>query len=153
MKKILLTSIIALVAFASFSQVTKGTKIIGGSGTFITSFNGGGTALSLQPRLLYAVSNHVALGGSLGINIQSGFTNVTIGPEGRYYFKGSSSAQPFLLAGVGINTNGGNATFTIGGGEAFYIRKNVALELTGNLLFVSNNTLFIAQAGFAFYLD
>lgn len=141
MKKLFL--LLTLVsAFAANAQTDKGNWMVGGSlgsigGHFTIgepSFSGFG--LSINPDASYFVKNNLALGAGIQLMpwISDDFTfSYGIHPFVRQYF-GKGLIKPFAEASVGymgFMVGDGSPSFVtagVGGGLAYFITPNVALE-------------------------
>ena len=161
----------------SAAQTTKGSKLIGGTGTLhIGTGNNKGTLLMLSPRVGQFVADDLALGASLPLSLYaySGSTTTSVGlsPFARGYF-GASTAR-FLLEGrIGFqrvaynsddsnfNDNSTSFTYGLGLGAAHFITNQIGLELllsydnSGNndaILNIANLTGINLNVGFQIYL-
>lgn len=152
MKKILLSTLVAVITFTTAkSQTQKDWYIIGGQLSDLSlNFQEGNTqfALNLMPRVAWFVKDNFAVGGEvlIGLNTAKGYTqfNYGIGPIARYYLPQrdltiTSKTRFFLDANAGIygqnvKTTGNPSTSTnglglgIGPGLAYFINQNIALE-------------------------
>ncbi len=142
-KKILLAvPLVLCLCGLGAAQTTKGSKLIGGTGTLhIGTSNNKGTLLMLSPRIGQFVADNLAVGASLPLSLYaySGSTTTSVGlsPFARGYF--GASATRFLLEGrIGFqrvaynsddsNFNDSSTSFTygIGLGAAYFISDQIA---------------------------
>jgi hypothetical protein len=179
MKKFLgILSVVLLGSFGAKAQLQKGNVLVGGN---IADFNlgldgGSNFSMSLNPKAAWFIQNNVAIGGTVGLGLQTsngGGTSTTynVGALARYYFNNSEvnllkHGRWFLegVAGVGGTNygNGGGSTnglnLSFGPGYAYFITPNIGLEgllkYDGNVGFgnaVTTNKLNL-NIGFQIYL-
>jgi hypothetical protein len=142
MKKIALglTALLAMVNIAN-AQTDKGDWMVGGSMTINTTT--GNSQFTLQPSAGYFFANNFVAGSELTLSFGKfgdvKTSTVGVGPFARYYFNlKSPNFKPFLNADFNfanavskyqdIKTSNTVTSFFIGGGGAFFINPNVALE-------------------------
>ena len=142
MKKIALLVLSSLiVTAASFAQTNKGDWMVGGNLTVNTTEDN--TDFTLQPSAGYFFARNFAAGAqvllSFGKNGDTHTSSIGIGPFARYYFElKNPQFKPLLHADFNVasnryKTNGVSTTntvtsFFLGGGAAYFINSNVALE-------------------------
>lgn len=121
------------------AQTSKGDWLIGGLLQLNTASNN--TTIEFSPNAGYFLFNNFALGAKLVTSyVELGDLSVTslgVGPFARYYF-GKTNIKPFIAADCDfqnqkIKTSVGSSTenafnFFLGGGAAFFINENVAVE-------------------------
>ena len=139
MKKSLLLTLSMLCSFIVFSQTEKGDWLVGGTLELNTAENN--TTVTFSPNAGYFFMNNFAGGAQLNFSYtelgQVKATIFGIGPFVRYYFL-QNKVRPFVAGDWSfesrkLKTNLGESTetgssFFLGGGCAFFINENVALE-------------------------
>lgn len=143
MKKITLAVICLLaITCTSLAQTHRGDWIVGGN--LAISTTSGNSEFDLMPSAGYFVVNGLAVGGEIILDFgKSGDLKTSafgIGPFLKYYFdlKSSEMVKPLLMTSFDVASQttkfNGNSTsntltsFFIGGGCAFFINHNVAIE-------------------------
>jgi opacity protein-like surface antigen len=134
-----LIAIYLLLCLHSNAQTSKGDWLIGGLMQLNTAKNN--TTIEFSPNAGFFLLDNFALGAKLVISYDElGDLKVTsfgVGPFARYYF-GKKNIKPFVAADFDyqnqkIKTSVGSSTenafnFFLGGGVAFFINENVAVE-------------------------
>ena len=162
MKALLACFIGLLISTVTIAQTEKGDWIVGGNLTINTTDNN--NEFSLQPTVGYFFAKNFAAGSLALISFgKLGETNISslgIGPFARYYFELKDPVfKPLVQVDFNVisqstKTNGVRTTNTItslfiGGGGAFFINNNVAIEgLAGYNTSKFENTS--AEDGFRF---
>jgi hypothetical protein len=143
MKKITLAFLcLFIITCTSLAQTHKGDWLVGGNLTINTT--SGNSEFNLMPSAGYFVANGLAVGGEIIVDFgKSGDLKNTafgIGPFLRYYIdlKNTEMIKPLLTTSFDIATqttsfNGSKTSntltsFFIGGGCAFFINHNVAID-------------------------
>jgi hypothetical protein len=143
MKKITLAAICLLaITCTSLAQTHRGDWMVGGNLSISTT--SGNSEFNLMPSAGYFFANGLVIGGQLIVDFgKSGdLTNTAfgIGPFLRYYFdlKNTEMVKPLLATSFDVATqttkfNGEKTSntltsFFIGGGCAFFINHNVAID-------------------------
>ena len=140
MKKICFTFFLIVFVLAGFSQTGKNSWLLGGNIQFASisdKSNGQSsntTIFMMNPMIGYFPVNNLAFILNTDFVTTSGYNNLSIGPLVRYYFPGSESVKFFTGAGIafGSGTDSHNTTWQIQAGPAFFVGRNVALELNLN---------------------
>ncbi|OIQ97342.1 hypothetical protein GALL_206000 [mine drainage metagenome] len=141
MKKILLSFIITFIALSTQAQTEKGTWLLGGSASFSSAKPANGSAVTssvVNPVAGYFINNNLAVGA--GINLQTsggGYSSISAAPFIRYYFLPiGTNAKLFGNGSFGYGSykyGGSNSnsmtTWELSAGPAFFLSKNIALEL------------------------
>lgn len=146
MKKILFAAAFAVLGASSMdAQLSQGNWMVGGQVADMNFTNG--TRVTLSPQLGYFVRDRIAVGGQVGLNVQSvkgvsgTQTDWTLGLFSRYYFGNNEidnllkNGRFFAQGNVGFggkNSSQGSTTngvdLGIGAGYAYFITQNVGLE-------------------------
>ncbi len=178
MKKVFLIAALSAISFAGFSQTSKGTWLVGGTAGFTSSKYGDAklSKIDFSPSAGYFVMNNLAVGLEVQVGSEKSNSGVAgaadyttsstfFGPNVRYYF--TSLGKNAKLFGSGAfafgNSKDGsdkvNATaWGLSAGPAFFLNKNVALEVTvgyssAKVKDDTNSTnSFGIQAGFQIHL-
>lgn len=143
MKKVILSAVVILIAAVSANaQTEKGKWLVGGTASFHSVKEGSSdavTSLTLAPNAGYFVGNNFALGASVQLTtVQKESTAFAFAPFARYYFAPlGDNAKLFVNGTVGLGTfksyqassSTGFSTWELSAGPAFFINKNVALEI------------------------
>jgi hypothetical protein len=135
MKSILLVAFFAMIAFSSYGQTEQGRYLIGGDLPFSARLNNG-SGVTINPQFAYFIMDNFALGGAIGLQTGSGYTQYSLGPLARYYFDtGSDKLKPFGQVFLGLGGSSGDyyASTTglvgnVAGGVAIFLNEHVALE-------------------------
>ena len=140
MKKTMLSVIICCVAYAVQGQTEKDDWLIGGTLQFNTSK--ANSVFQFSPQVGYFIINNFAIGGRFVVDHNKlgddRTTAIGAGPFARYYFL-KAKFRPFVAADMDFSSvkrkTGSTPSSTetafnyfIGGGGAFFISDNVALE-------------------------
>lgn len=167
MKKTLLTLLLLLsCSLGAFAQTEKGGKEVGGSFSMSYMPSADLFHFALLPQFSYFVIDNLSIGGSLSAELAASegqlISTFTILPTAKYYFEASPKLKPYLMlqVGGGILTardgsgslgSGGVFQFGGGAGVAYFLTRNVALDL-GLRVRVTSGVANIAMAsGFGFY--
>lgn len=142
MKKVLAVLAIGMASiFQANAQTDKGDWIVGGSLNLSTPSNS--TQFSITPEAMYFVANNFAVGGAINYTYNKAgntkYNQFTIGPAARYYFNlKEDHIKPLVAAGVGFGsyssktgsfkTSSSVTSAYIGGGLAYFLNRNVAVE-------------------------
>ena len=169
-KSVCFTAAVLVFFLSSLSaQTERADWLVGGQLALNTVENS--STFVFSPNAGYFVLNGLALGASLNVEFsKSGNTSAnqySIGPFARWYF-GRGFWRPFLNAGAGFASkrttigpiSGSNNGFNwlLGGGLAWFVTDNSALELTAGYNsvklknFEAQNGLAM-RMGFQVYLD
>jgi len=153
MKKSILFTVVILsfVAIKGQSQTKKGTWLLGGSASYVTS--DGNSALQINPNLGYFVANNFALGLNVGYTRLEDFSIYQFGPGLRLYFGNSNSGKLFLHGGANILTNSDFSDPLYGYigrlGYAVFLNRSIALEIgLGYEKFEDSDAVFGSNFGF-----
>jgi len=161
MKKNLLTALLALLSFAGFSQTETGSWLLGGGIQYSSqttkedNYKRTTSIFALTPMIGYFPVN------GLAVILNTSYVNMhfssdggddisdhalAIGPLVRYYFPGQS-VRFFTGAGYTFNSGSGSSggTWQVQTGPAFFIRRNVALEL---VLSYQGTTMNSSEGGY-----
>jgi uncharacterized protein YaiE (UPF0345 family) len=142
MKSIVMSvlTVIAMTAVAN-AQTDKGDWMVGGD--MIINTTSGNSQFTLQPKAGYFFANNFAAGAEFLLGFaksdQTKSSAVGVGPFARYYFNISNDHfKPLVEGSFGVQTQtdkGPNykdsytvSNFFVGGGAAYFINNNVALE-------------------------
>lgn len=150
MKKLFLIVSLTAISITGFSQTSKGTWLAGGTAGFTSAKKGTYkmSSIDFSPNAGYFVINNLAL----GLNVQIGSTTTNLGVSGSTDIKSSSTYigpnVRYYFTSLGKNAKlFGNGTFVFGSekagsassvsstgwglsaGPAFFLNKNVALEV------------------------
>jgi Outer membrane protein beta-barrel domain len=164
MKRVTLYLACVLFSAAAVAQTDKGDWLVGGNMTINTAKNN--SDFTLQPAAGYFFGKNFAAGAQLTLSFGKVYDTKTttfgVGPFARYYFNLTDPHfKPLLQADFsilsqkikesGTTFNNTVTTFFIGGGAAYFINRNVALEgLAGYNNSKYENTP--AYGGFSFRL-
>ena len=142
MKKIVL-SLLAITVMAAVvnAQTDKSDWMVGGNMTINTTK--GNSEFTLLPAAGYFFANNFVAGAKFNVGFskkdETKYTSLGIGPFARYYFNiKDSEFKPFVEADwsisnetskyLGVKDSYTVTNFFIGGGLAYFINSNVALE-------------------------
>ena len=139
MKKILFVITCFLFFAAAEAQTEKGDWLVGGRLEFNTSQSN--ASFRFNPDIGWFVANNLAIGAQFNLTYtklgENKITSFGAGPFARYYFL-KKNVRPFVLVSGAAETGkikNNNSTTTenafnyfVGGGTAFFINPNVALE-------------------------
>jgi opacity protein-like surface antigen len=171
MKKTALVFLAAMVVFSAVkAQTDKGDWMVGGNMTINTTK--GNSQFSLLPGAGYFFARNFAAGANFTLSFekfdQTKTTTLGVGPFARYYFSlANPDLKPFLHADFSLLTetskyptykNSNTATsFFVGGGLAYFINPNVALEAVAGYNRTKVETLdptngFLFRIGFQVHL-
>jgi hypothetical protein len=128
-----------LLCMQTNAQTSKGDWLIGGLLQLNTAKNN--TTIEFSPNAGYFLFDNFALGAKLVTSYEElgdlKVTSLGVGPFARYYF-GKTNIKPFVAADCDfqnqkIKNSVGSSTenafnFFLGGGAAFFINENVAVE-------------------------
>lgn len=163
------TALLALGIGRLSAQTEKADWLVGGQLALNTVENT--SSFVFSPNAGYFALNGVALGATLNVNLSKAgnitSTQYSLGPFARWYF-GRGFWRPFLNAGAGFATervkigsasssaNGFN--WLLGGGLAWFVTDNAALELTAGYNSVKLKNFetqdgLALRIGFQIYLD
>ncbi|MEP7280131.1 MAG: outer membrane beta-barrel protein [Bacteroidota bacterium] len=172
MKKIVMSLVWAMVlGSVVHAQTEKGDWMVGGNMTINTT--SGNSQFTLQPSAGYFFARNFVAGAdftlSLGKVDQTKTSAIGVGPFARYYFSlKNPDVKPFLHAEFSIASetrkyptykNSNTVTsFFIGGGLAYFVNRNVALEGVAGYNRSKIETLvptngFLFRLGFQVYLS
>ncbi len=142
MKKITLAILGCLIFTITQAQTEKGDWMVGGSLSINTA--SGNSQVDLMPSAGYFFANHFAAGAQLFLDFakieDTKHSSFGIGPFARYYFelKNSPSVKPLLHAsftvgtvtdkGPGFKNSSTVSSLFLGGGCAFFVSHNVAID-------------------------
>jgi Outer membrane protein beta-barrel domain len=143
MRKIVFSLIIVIAMVIKVNaQTNKGDWMVGGNMTINTT--SGNSQFILQPSAGYFFAKNFVAGSELLLSFQkieqTKLLSIGVGPFGRYYFDlKNSNFKPFIHTSLNFATttvksdfdpkNSFTSTsFFIGGGGAYFINSNVALE-------------------------
>lgn len=162
MKKIICLCVVVLLFNLSYSQITKGNWLVGGSASFSNTDYGSGastqykrTDLQISPSIGYFVADKLAFGlspsivyGKAILPTNTGSSTVfNIGPFARYYLL--QADKPFNLFAEGnyaygaISGGDGQHTYSIEAGPVLYFNSSVGLEFT----FGYSSTKYVGYSG------
>jgi hypothetical protein len=164
MKKISTFILAALLTgFATQAQTDKEDWMVGGNLSINTTQNN--SQFSLYPSAGYFFAKNFAAGTqidlSFGKNGSTKFSTVGISPFARLYFDlKEDHFKPLIQSSFGVSSTStkhpvlGNSTntftnFFIGGGGAYFINRNVAMDILAGY-YRSKNKNFDANGGFSF---
>ena len=139
MKKILLAVVILVgLSTVANSQTNKGIWLLGGSAGY-QSF-AGSNIFSISPNIGYFVKNNLAIGGLFSVVGGNGSSSSTLNAYIKPYFGSSETNKWFAIGGVGTRSiyNENKFSFAMGAGNATFLNKNVALEISGTYSQISD---------------
>lgn len=140
MKKLFLLFAGLFSTAALFAQLQKGTVLLGGNVGFnnVSADGVSTTVINLSPQALFFTSNRFAVGGLVGVAVQTGngfdATSISIGPAVRFYFNDSGNSRFFgqfdlgfqSVSSQGFSTEAG--VIGLGIGADFFLNDRVAIE-------------------------
>lgn len=141
MKKIFLSLVIIFIALSTQAQTEKGTWLLGGSASFSSSKPANSSSVTntlFSPAAGYFVNNDLAVGAGINFqNLNGNYSSISFAPFVRYYFLPiGTNAKLFGNGSFGYGSykfTGSNSnsltTWELSAGPAFFLNKNVALEL------------------------
>ena len=156
MKKVLLAVVILVgLSTVANAQTSKGTWLLGGGASFTSQSEGGQSYSdwSISPSIGGFIKNNLAIGALLDINGYDGGTSTNINAYVKPYFGGSETNKWFAIGTIGSISGGGdtNLKYGIGLGNATFLNKSVALEVSANysqLNTVVSSSEFALKVGF-----
>ncbi len=177
MKKLIpVLSLLMLLSIQGFSQIEKGTLLVGGSGSFDWEFKESDNPILilLNPNLGYFATNNFALGASVGFQYfsygESSSVGVSLAPFVRYYTNitaNNESLKFFIHGQSGMfwpdmkNSPDDNGYFlNAGPGLAVFLNNNAALEFGLNYYYsdyldkdYDANKALMFNVGFQTYIN
>lgn len=167
MKKTLLTLLLLLsCSLGAFAQTEKGNKEVGGSFSMSYTPKSSLFNFALTPQFGYFIIDNLSVGGTLSVDFSTSkgqsTSTLAILPTAKYYFEASPKLKPYLMLQVGggvmsaksdFGVSATSSVFQFGGGAgvAYFLTRNVALDL-GLRAQMSGSVANIAMAGgFGFY--
>ena len=130
MKKVILVLVLAMMAFTAKAQL-----YVGGGLSFIGT--GAGAAFSIAPEVGYNINDNMAVGGSIGLGLESGETVLSVDPYFRFYFAEVGPVRFFGDAHFNLSNvwETGEPTVTTWG---IGVRPGLAVNLTDNWSIVAH---------------
>jgi hypothetical protein len=150
MKKVFLIAALSAISFAGFSQTSKGTWLVGGTAGFTSSKYGDAkmSSINFSPNAGYFLINNLAVGLDVQVGSETSNSGVSgasdyktsstfFGPNVRYYFTSLGKNAKLFGSGqyaFGSTKDGSDkisaTAWGLSAGPAFFLNKNVALEVT-----------------------
>ena len=130
MKKVILVIVLAMMAFTAKAQL-----YVGGGLSFIG--NGAGASFTIAPEVGYNINDNMAVGGSIGLGLESGETILSVDPYFRFYFLEVGPVRffgdaNFNLSNIWETGEPSRTTWGIG------VRPGLAVNLTDNWSIVAH---------------
>jgi len=133
-KQFLLVILITIISIRVFSQVEKGTILLGGYAT-IKASTSEGLYLNFNPNSGFFLTDKICIGASIPLKYLSNGFYWGVTPFGRYYFTPHKVQSVFASMSFGLtNFNYNLAYLSAGIGNVWFINQNIGFEaeLIGN---------------------
>jgi len=133
-KQFLLVILMTIISIRVFSQVEKGTMLLGGNAT-IKASTSNGLNFTFNPNSGYFLTDKICIGASIPLIYLDEYFYWGVTPFGRYYFTPDKVQSVFASTSFGLtNFNYNLAYFSAGIGNVWFINKNTGFEaeLVGN---------------------
>jgi hypothetical protein len=182
-KSIVLFAVSIIISITAFSQLEKGTWLVGGNFSYTSSKNNSDAGsktkaytLSVYPNVGYFVAKKFVLGirsaiskeasKATGTSVYSKYTDFNLGPFARYYFLEKESTVNVLLESgyqfgftKGDYLKNNHSVFYFSAGPAIYFNSSAAIEfLIGYSTYkiknyAGSNNTISVSIGLQFYLE
>jgi hypothetical protein len=127
-KQILLVIILTIISIRVFSQIEKGTILLGGHATMKASTSGG-LYFSFNPNSGFFLTDKICIGASIPLIYMDNEFLWGVTPFGRYYFTPDKAQSVFASCSSGITNFNANLAFLSAGiGNVWFINKNTGFE-------------------------